>query len=133
MWNLCGSKEVSKIDSGKIYCLALPLVLQTIFTDTRNTTVKRLAALKTFPTTIKDNSSENKEENLTNACFDQATYHVRGEEVYIETPFLITTNLESRSERAGDREDLILFEIPTASPEVMSAAEKKVQMIIYKY
>ena len=36
MWNLCGSKEVSKIDS-----------------DTRNTTVKRLAALKTFPTTIE--------------------------------------------------------------------------------
>ena len=39
--------------------------------DTRNTTVKRLAALKTFPTTIEDNSSQNKEENLTNACFDQ--------------------------------------------------------------
>ena len=36
MWNLCGSKEVSKIDS-----------------DTRNTTVKQLAALKTFPTTIE--------------------------------------------------------------------------------
>lgn len=51
---------------------------------------------------------------------------MKGEEVYIETPFLITTNLESRSERAGDREDLILFEIPTASPEEMIVAEKKV-------
>lgn len=88
--------------------------------------MKRLAALKTFPTTIEDNSSANKEENLTNACFDQATYHVKGEEVYIETPFLITTNLESRSERAGDREDLILFEVPTATPEEMIVAEKKV-------
>ena len=92
---------------------------------------------------IQDNSSENKEENLTNACYDQATYHVKGmvfmlcklvilithiigEEVQIETPFLITTNLESRSERAGDREDLILFEIPTAAPDVMIDAEKKV-------
>ena len=36
MWNLCGSREVSKIDS-----------------DTRNSTVKRLAAMKTFPTTIE--------------------------------------------------------------------------------
>ena len=42
--------------------------------DTRNTTVKRLAALKTFPTTIEDNSSQNKEENLTNACFDQVWF-----------------------------------------------------------
>lgn len=75
---------------------------------------------------MKDNNSQNKEENLTNACFDAATYHVRGEEVSIETPFLITTNLESRSERAGDREDLIVFEVPTAPPDVMTAAEKKV-------
>ena len=75
---------------------------------------------------FQDNSSVNKEENLTNACFDLATYHVKGEEVQIETPFLITTNLESRSERAGDREDLILFEVPTAAPEVMIEAEKKV-------
>ena len=52
--------------------------------------------------------------------------HIIGEEVHIETPFLITTNLESRSERAGDREDLILFEIPTAAPDVMIDAEKKV-------
>ena len=51
---------------------------------------------------------------------------MKGEEVCIETPFLITTNLESRSERAGDREDLILFEVPSASPEEMTAAEKKV-------
>ena len=70
----------------------------------------------------------NKEENLTNACFDQATYHVKGEEVQIETPFLIT-NLESRSERAGDREDLIVFEVPDASAETMSAAEKKVSSL----
>ena len=42
--------------------------------DTRNTTVKRLAALKTFPTTIEDNSGQNKEENLTNACFDQVWF-----------------------------------------------------------
>ena len=75
---------------------------------------------------LQDNSSQNKEENLTNAAFDQATYHIRGEEVCIETPFLITTNLESRSERAGDREDLILFEVPTVSAEVLFAAEKKV-------
>ena len=109
MWNLCGSKEVSKIDP-----------------DTRNTTVKRLAAMKTFPTTIEDNSSANKEENLAIACFDQATYHVKGEEVFIETPFLITTTLASRLEWAGDREDLILFEIPKAFPEDISSAEKKV-------
>ena len=94
--------------------------------DTRNTTVKQLAAVRTFPTSIEDNSSENKEENLTNACFDSPTYHVRGIEVCLETPFLITTNLESRSERAGDREVLIVFEVPTAPPEVMTAAEKKV-------
>ena len=75
---------------------------------------------------IQDNSSQNKEENLTNACFDQATYHIRGEEVTIETPFLLTTNLESRTERAGDREALIVFEIPISSPDVMTAAEKKV-------
>ena len=75
---------------------------------------------------FQDNSSANKEENLTNAAFDQATYHIRGEEVSIETPFVITTNLESRSERAGDREVLLLFEIPTASPEVLASAEKKV-------
>jgi hypothetical protein len=42
---------------------------------------------------------------------------------------LITTNLESRSERAGDREDLILFEIPNVAPEVMTEAEKKVDNI----
>ena len=36
MYHLCGYKEVAKIDS-----------------DTRNTTVKRLAALKTFPTCIE--------------------------------------------------------------------------------
>lgn len=67
---------------------------------------------------------------MTNACFDQATYHIRGEEVQIETPFLITTNLESRSERAGDREDLIVFEVPTASAEEMTEAEKKVKQKI---
>ena len=49
-----------------------------------------------------------------------------GEEVQIETPFVITTNLECRSERAGDREVLIFFEVPTADPSVMSEAEKKV-------
>ena len=114
-----------------------------IDSDTRNTTVKRLAALKTFPTCIEvifqtsknkkssffylqDNSSENKEENLANACYDQATYHVRGEEVSIETPFVITTNIEARSERAGDREILIVFEIPTATQEEMTRAEEKV-------
>ena len=75
---------------------------------------------------FQDNNSQNKEENLTNAAFDQATYHIRGEEVSIETPFLLTTNLESRSERAGDREILILFEISTATPEVLASAEKKV-------
>ena len=58
---------------------------------------------------------------------------MRGEEVCIETPFLITTNLESRSERAGDREDLILFEVPTYSAEVMSAAEKKVGSVVTNY
>ena len=42
MWNLCGSREVSKIDS-----------------DTRNSTVKRLAAMKTFPTTIEVTKSFN--------------------------------------------------------------------------
>ena len=63
---------------------------------------------------------------MTNAAFDQATCHIRGEEVSIETPFVITTNLESRSERAGDREVLLLFEIPTVSPEVLASAEKKV-------
>ena len=36
MYHLCGYKEVAKIDS-----------------DTRNSTVKRLAALKTFPTCIE--------------------------------------------------------------------------------
>ena len=51
---------------------------------------------------------------------------MRGEEVTIETPFLITTNLERRSERAVDREDLILFEVPNVSPEEMTAAEKRV-------
>ena len=68
----------------------------------------------------------NKEENLTNACFDSATYHVKGEEVQIKTPFILTTNLESRSERAGDREDIILFEIPDVSPDEMKEAEKRV-------
>lgn len=63
---------------------------------------------------------------MTNACFDLATYHIKGAEVQIETPFLITTNLESRSERAGDREDLLVFDVPTAPPEVMIEAEKKV-------
>ena len=145
MWHLTGSKEVSKIDSGhnnhiQCYMTNVPFLF---FLDTRNTTVKQLAALKTFPTTIevkiqniniiflssevfKDNSSQNKEENLTNAAFDQATYHILGKEVCIETPFLITTNLETRSERAGDREDLILFEIPSVSAEELFAAEKKV-------
>lgn len=75
---------------------------------------------------MQDNSSQNKEENLTNACFDLATYHVRGEEVQIETPFLITTNLETRSERAGDREVLIMFEVPNASQEELAESEKKV-------
>ena len=42
----------------------------------------------------------------------------------IETPFVITTNIEARSERAGDREILIVFEIPTASQEEMTLAEK---------
>ena len=63
---------------------------------------------------------------MTNAAFDQATYHIRGEEVSIATPFVITTNLESRSERAGDMEILLLFEIPTVSSEVLASAEKKV-------
>ena len=66
----------------------------------------------------------NKEENLKNACFDSATYHIRGEEVQIETPFILTTNLESRSERAGDREDIILFKIPEVSPDEINEAEK---------
>ena len=67
----------------------------------------------------------NKEENLTNVCFDSGTYHIRGEEVQIETTFILTTNLESRSERAGDREDIILFEIPEVSPDEIKEAEKK--------
>ena len=66
-----------------------------------------------------------KKENLTNAVFD--TYYVRGNEVCLETRFLITTNLESRSERAGDREVLIVFEVSTAPPDVITAAEKKVK------
>ena len=101
-------------------------LVQSLILDTRNCTVKRLAALKTFPTCIEDNSSENKEENLANACYDQATYHVKGDEVVVETPFIITTNMSSRSERAGDREILIVFNVPTASKEEISAAEKKV-------
>ena len=44
----------------------------------------------------------------------------------IETPFVITTNIEARSERAGDREILIVFEIPTATQEEMTRAEEKV-------
>ena len=79
----------------------------------------------------QDNSSANKEENLTNAAFDLATYHVRGEEIQIETPFLLTTNLESRCERAGDRAVLIVFEIPSVTPEVMIESEKKVGWIFY--
>ena len=63
---------------------------------------------------------------MANACFDQATYHVMGREVTIETPFVITTNLDSRSERAGDRENIIVFEISTVSQEELAAAEKKV-------
>ena len=55
---------------------------------------------------------------------------MRGEEVQIETPFLITTNLESRSERAGDREDLIVFEVPTASPAEMTVDRN---MVIFKF
>ena len=47
----------------------------------------------------------------------------------IETPFVITTNIEARSERAGDREILIVFEIPTASQEEMSLAEKMVRIL----
>ena len=89
--------------------------------------MKQLAALRTFPTPIEDNSSQNKEENLTNACFDSATYHVRGTEVCLETPFLITTNLESKFERAGDREVLIVLEVSTAPPDVITAAKKKVR------
>ena len=77
---------------------------------------------------LQDNSSENKEENLAQASYDQATYHVRGEEVSIETPFVITTNIEARSERTGDREILIVFEIPTASQEEMTLAEKMVRI-----
>ena len=38
---------------------------------------------------------------------------------------MITTNIEVRSERASDREILIVFDIPTASQEEMSMAEKK--------
>lgn len=51
---------------------------------------------------------------------------MKGEEVCIETPFLITTNLESRSERASDREVIIAFRIPNVSAETMKEAEKKV-------
>ena len=63
---------------------------------------------------------------MANACFDQAAHHVMGREVTIETPFVITTNLDSRSERAGDRENIIVFEISTVSQEELAAAEKKV-------
>ena len=42
---------------------------------------------------------------------------------------MIRTNLESRSERASDREVLILFEIPNASPAEMTGAEKKVKRV----
>ena len=65
--------------------------------------------------------------NLTNTGFDSATYHVRHNEVSLETIFLITTNLESRSERAGDRDVLIVFEVSTAPPDVITVAEKKVK------
>ena len=63
MWNLCGSKEVSKIDSGIflaqaalpefIFHVYLGACYKFYYLDTRNTTVKRLAAMKTFPTTIE--------------------------------------------------------------------------------
>ena len=43
---------------------------------------------------------------------------------------MLTTNLESRSERAGDREVLVLFDIPTASPEDMIAAERTVSKFL---
>ena len=56
---------------------------------------------------------------------------IRGEEIQIETPFLFTTNLESRCERAGDREVLIVFEIPSATPEVMIESEKKVGLFFF--
>ena len=46
----------------------------------------------------------------------------------VETPFIITTNMSSRSERAGDREILIVFNVPSASKEEISAAEKKVKI-----
>ena len=59
--------------------------------DTKNTTVQRI---ETFPICIEDNNSENKEENLTNACFDTATYHVTMIMSFIETMIIVTTNLE---------------------------------------
>ena len=36
--------------------------------------------------------------------------------------------MSSRSERAGDREILIVFNVPSASKEEISAAEKKVKI-----
>ena len=54
---------------------------------------------------IQDNNSKNKEENMTNACFDLATFHLKGVKVTVETPVFINTNMECRpSERAADRE-----------------------------
>ena len=108
MYQLCGAKEVFKIDC-----------------DTKNTTVKRIAAKQTFPICIEDNNSENKEENLTNACFDAATYHVKGEEIVIETPIIVTTNLEYRSERAADRQVINRYVQTSANAEQLLEAERK--------
>ena len=55
MWHLCGTREVAKIDSGRKGNIEIGENLEITFVDTRNTTVKRLAALKTFPTCIEVN------------------------------------------------------------------------------
>ena len=107
---LCGNKEVDKLDP-----------------ETKNITLKREASKTTFPMVLEDIHSVAKEESLVASIFDYATLITKDDTIQVKSPFIFTTNRLVRCERAGDREVILKFGLPDASPEELKASEIRYQ------
>ena len=82
-WQLCGSKESSKIDPGNI---CQEVLLSKFFDNLakKDSTLKRVASQKTFSCVIEDHISSTKEKYLAKAAFEKTTIYFQ---VIIPHPF----------------------------------------------
>ena len=74
-YQLCASRESSKIDPGKFIFVPSLYPYKINCTATKDSTLKKVSSRKTFSCVIVDHTSSTKEKNLAKAAFDKATTH----------------------------------------------------------